>query len=220
MSPTAAPRRAVRSGARAFRLGVVVLLAGLVLLGWSVYDVGWRSPLDGVAAARAVADLRGQWSRGVDPLADRGTLAAGDPVAVVRIPALGEEELPLLVGTEEATLTGGLGWYDQTAAPGEVGNLAVAGLGQLRGPLADLVTLSAGDTVEVETRDSVHRYRLTEDPAATRAAATDTWVIQPVPGQPQVAPSAALLTLTTDAGPLHPDERTVAWAELTDTIVK
>lgn len=211
----AAPRR--RGHHAGFLTGLVLLVLALAALGWSAYDVLWRPPVDQEDAARTVADLRGHWALGVDPLAAVAELEAGDPVAIVRVPQLGDEEWPLLAGTDDATLVGGLGWYDQTAAPGEIGNLAIAGLGELRGPFADLGTLSTGDEVVVETRSAVFTYTITNEPADTVVAAADTWVIQPVPGQPEKAPTEALLTLTTDGGAFQSGTRTVAWATLTDT---
>lgn len=221
---TASPaRRALRTGRGlrpGFIVGLVILVGGLGAIGWSAYAVLWRPPVDARAATQAVADLRRQWADGVDPLEAVAELEPGAPVATARIPALGDEELLVLAGTDDAVLTRGLGWYDQTAAPGTVGNFALAGLGQLRGPLADLGALSAGDQVVVETRTAVFTYTLTNEPGDTVVADTDTWVIQPVPGHPETAPTEALLTLTTDGGAFQSGTRTIAWATLADTELK
>ena len=72
-------------------------------------------------------------------------------------------------------------------------------------------------SVVVETRDAVYTYELTNNPAEMTVKDTDTWVIQPVPGQPEVRPTEALITLTTCQDLFRSPDRTIAFGKLVDT---
>ncbi len=91
-------------------------------------------------------------------------------------------------------LQAGVGHYDGTALPGDVGNFAVAGhrttWGAPFNPIAELVD---GDAVVVETAEEFHVYRV----AATEIVLpTDVRVIAPVPSLPGEEPTEAWLTMT------------------------
>ena len=196
--------------------GVVLLVLGLGVLGWSSWDLFWNPLVDPHVAAAEASGLRSAWQQ---PAAgEPARPLPGEAVALMRIPRFGESfELPVLSGTDQTTLKRGLGWYDGTAGPGEIGNFAVAGHGGPTGPFAPIADLVAGDQVIVETRDTVFTYELTNHPADTTVKDTDTWVIQPVPGRPEVRPTEALLTLTTGQDLFRATARTVAFAELAST---
>lgn len=142
----------------------------------------------------------------------------GHAVALLRIPKFGADfEQPVLAGTDQPTLKRGLGWYAGSAAPGEVGNFAVAGHRGSKGPFAPIMELAVGDQVIVETRTAVYTYELTNNPADLTVKDTETWVLQPVPGRPEVKPTEALLTLTTCQDLFHSDDRTIGFAKLVST---
>ena len=222
-----APRYAARRAARPLRspawwaltLGAVAFLViGLGALGWSVYELLLNPPVDQQASAQQRAALRQAWESGATA---SPTVQPGEAVALLRIPRLGDDfEQVVLAGTAPAVLRRGLGWYDGTAAPGEIGNFAVAGLRGTRGPFAALGDLRAGDQVIVETRTSVYTYELTNNPAELTVRDTDTWVIQPVPGRPEVKPTEALITLTTSQALFRSDDRTVAFGRLVSAAQK
>ena len=224
MTADATPRRALadkRRGGRGLTIaGVVLLVVGLGALGWSSYDLFWNPLVDPHVAAAEASDLRQAWE--VEPAASESGEPArpvpGDAVALLRIPKFGDAfEQPVLAGTDQPTLKKGLGWYDGTAVPGEVGNFAVAGHRGATGPFAPIMDLVAGDQVVVETRDAVYTYELTNNPAEMTVKDTDTWVIQPVPGQPEVRPTEALITLTTCQDLFRSPDRTIAFGKLVDT---
>ena len=224
MTADATPRRALadkRRGGRGLTIaGVVLLVVGLGALGWSSYDLFWNPLVDPHVAAAEASDLRQAWE--VEPAASESGEPArpvpGAAVALLRIPKFGDAfEQPVLAGTDQPTLKKGLGWYDGTAAPGEVGNFAVAGHRGATGPFAPIMDLVAGDQVVVETRDAVYTYELTNNPAEMTVKDTDTWVIQPVPGQPEVRPTEALITLTTCQDLFRSPDRTIAFGKLVDT---
>ncbi len=214
-SASRAPRRAVRRRGRvATWIPIAFLVPLLGLFGWSAYDLYLAPAVDPAASAQQVAALRQSWDAGPrDPL----LAAPGEAVAILRIPALGGREYPVLVGTSDDVLALGVGWYEGTAAPGEVGNFAVAGHRGLSGPLSRLDELPAGAEIVVETQAATHTYVLDSAPGLTRVAASDTWVVQPVPGEPELRPTRALITLTTAGDLVASDARLVATGPLADT---
>lgn len=216
-----APRRAAppRRGSRVLTwLGVVLLVAGLGVLGWVGYEVLWNPLVDPAASRAAIADLRAEWETEEDA---EFKPIPGHAMGLLRIPAFGETfEEPVLVGTTDEILARGLGWYEGTAKPGEVGNFAVAGHRGARGPLAPMPTLHKGDKVVVETRDAVYTYAVTNEPGETMVMNTDTWVLDPVPGQPDAKPTEPLITITTCYNLFHSPRRMILFGALESTVKK
>jgi sortase A len=89
----------------------------------------------------------------------------------------------------------GIGHYPGTAMPGQVGNFALAAHRVTSGkPFNAIADLQVGDALVVETAVGWYIYRVTE---TTIVLPTETSVIAPVPGQPGVEPTSAMITLTT-----------------------
>ncbi len=88
-----------------------------------------------------------------------------DPLAVLRIPKIGLE-VAVLEGTDDFTLNRAVGHIEDTAKPGEKGNVGIAGHrdGFFRG-LKDVVK---GDTMELETVAGRQTYRV-----------DDIWIVKP-----------------------------------------
>ena len=226
MTADATPRRALpekggRRGRGLTLAGVVLLLLGLGALGWSGYELFWKPSVDPAVTTSLTAELRQEWQAGPTASGKEAEVARpmpGEAVALLRVPKLGESfEHVVLAGTDGTSLDRGIGWYEGTSAPGEVGNFAVSGRGVVTGPLARITDLVASDQVLVETREAVYTYELTNNPAETIVKDTDTWVIQPVPGKPEVRPTESLITLTTSHDLIRTDARTVAFGTLVST---
>lgn len=204
--------------------GVLCLVLGLGALGWSSYDLFWNPLVDPQVAATEASDLRQEWAAPAPAAGPAGQPARpvpGDAVALLRVPRFGADfEQPVLAGTDNATLKKGLGWYDGTAAPGEVGNFAVAGHRGTRGPFAPIMELRVGDQVIVETRTAVFTYELTNNPEDLTVKDTETWVLHPVPGKPEVRPSEALITLTTCQDLFRSPDRAIGFGRLVQTQTK
>ena len=108
----------------------------------------------------------------------------GKAIALLRIPTFGKDfEVPILSGIDDGTLGRGIGHFEQTAMPGEVGNFSLAGHRVTHGqPFAKLLELKSGDQIVVETREATYTYSLDTPPKELTVKANETWVTDPVPG--------------------------------------
>ncbi|MGY4719375.1 class E sortase [Naumannella huperziae] len=202
-------------------VGVLLLVIGLGCLGY----IGWQYFGTNVVSQRAFSEertnLREQWKQpDSDPVtSEPGAAVPGDAVALMRIPKLGDDyEVPVLKGTDPGTLARGLGWYEETAQPGEVGNFAVAGHRVTHGePFAKLLELEVGDTVVVETRKAIYTYTITQAPKDVTVKDSETWPLDPVPGKSGQKPTEAILTLTTCTDLFRSPDRSIGFADLTNT---
>lgn len=79
-------------------------------------------------------------------------------LAVLRIPQV-NVVAPVLEGTDEFTLNRGVGHIHGTAGPNDTGNFAIAG--HRDGFFRALKDISIGDTVEIELRERLVLYRVT-----------------------------------------------------------
>lgn len=221
-----APRRSV-----ATVLGVLLLVAGLACLGWVGYQYVGTDVVAHRAYDRESEGLRGQWAS--EPPAPNPTASTdgtgpsaaqvpGTALALLRIPRFGDDfEVPLLAGTDLTDLAHGVGHYDGTAGPGEIGNFAVAGHRVTHGqPFAKLLTLRQGDQVVVETRKAVFTYVMDTSPDDLTVKETAGWVLDPVPDRSSASPTRALITLTTCQDLFHSPDRSVGFGHLESTLDK
>lgn len=220
-SHVAEPRRRVSPLAV---VGLVLLAATLAVTGfiaWQVYGTTW---LARDAAARSVDELRGQWAAATPTAPDEQgeppaevVPAAGEVAWILRIPSL-DLEWPIAAGVDDDLLTSAIGWYPSTALPGQVGNFALAGLRLTHGaPFADLLSLEVDDEVIIETPLASYTYRVTLPPSELTVHRDDSWVLEPVPGKPDLAPTEALLTLTTHEDLIDTPDRSVGFGVLENT---
>lgn len=136
---------------------------------------------------------------------------------LLRIPAF-SAEWPIIAGVEETDLNRGVGWYPSSARPGQLGNFALAGNCLTEGePFRRLLELRQGDEVVVETRSATFTYEIVSAPAELTVDATDSWVLDPVPGHTDVIPHQALITLTTCEDLFPTQDRAVGFGALTAT---
>jgi sortase A len=203
-------------------LGIGLLVAGLTCLGW----VGFQYFGTNIVSERAFDTeserLRAKWSEESrsDPEGRQQVSAVpGEAIALLRIPAFGPDyEIPILNGTDLSILSKGVGHYSSTAAPGQIGNFAVAGHRVTNGqPFARLLDLKQGDEIIVETREAIYTYVLDDSPRQLTVRDTDTWVIDPVPGKPDVKPTQPLITLTTCQDLFRSADRSIGFGHLIST---
>lgn len=189
--------------------GELLISAGLVLLLFVAYQLVWTN-VEAQREQNSVSNaIRDQWQRPTQSTATAEKPAAGQKTtgeqkpsdfgqgfAFMYIPRLGEKwSVPVLNGVGLDVLARGIGHYPGTALPGQVGNFAVAGHRATHGePFAYLDRVKPGDVVIVETRKRWLRYVID---GTKIVLPTDVWVIDPVPGKPDVVPTEKLITLTT-----------------------
>jgi sortase A len=212
---------------------LTVTVAILMVL-FVVYHVWWTSHL----ATRAADDLRSgleqSWEQDpgpgtVNPVIDvdlvpdgddvqppNVDVPLGDPFAMVYIPRLRSKTwaTPVINGVDDASLAKGVGYYPGTAAPGEIGNFALAGHRATNGePLRDIDQLRAGDLVIVRTREAWFTYSLDRDQIVSPQ---DVWVIDPVPFRNEGQLLGRRITLTTCHPRWSSEQRWVWWGSLVE----
>ncbi|MGI3783814.1 MAG: class E sortase [Janthinobacterium lividum] len=212
-------------------VGIVLLAAGLACLGWVGYQYFGTDVVSRRSFERETGGLRQQWQSpaAADPSTTSttsGTASAthvpGSAIALLRIPRFGDDyEVPVVAGTALKDLSRGVGHYDGTADPGQIGNFALAGHRITHGqPFSKLLTLRKGDKVVVETREAVFTYVMDTSPAGRTVEETAGWVLDPVPDQPGATPTQALITLTTCQDLFHSPDRSVGFGHLESTRTK
>jgi sortase A len=196
--PLSPGRRVVRT------IGEILITLGVVLLLFSVYQLFWTNVSADLATQQVTDQIRNDWQIGQHgttagapgSAATPQTFNPGQGFALLHIPRLGAGWVrPIVEGVALDDLKKGVGHYPETAAPGEIGNFAVAGHRATNGePFRALDLLRPGDPVIVETADSWFVYTVN----TTRIVApTHVSVLLPVPDQPGVKPTKAIITLTT-----------------------
>jgi sortase A len=203
-------------------VGVALLLVGLSCLGWVAYQYVGTNLIAEHTFRTEASRLRAQWieDQKTDPQGlEQPSKRSGDSIGLLRIPALGGAyEVPIVNGTELTVLGKGVGHYSSTAQAGQIGNFAIAGYRVTHGqPFAKLHDLDSGDEIIVETRDATYTYVLDEPPRQLTVKDTDTWVIDPVPGKPELKPTQAMITLTTCPDLFHSTKRSVGFGHLIRT---
>jgi sortase A len=168
---------------------------GIAAVGlWSLLSVsgavGARRELQRFAASQPAAapapsapDQR-LWSAArVRAWLDTQTGPSPPPLAVLRIPGI-DLEVAVLEGTDDWTLNRAVGHIEGTANPGDAGNSGIAG--HRDGFFRGLKDVHAGDTLELEMRDAIQRYRVER-----------TWIVEPDDVSvldPTAAPAITLVT--------------------------
>ncbi|MFB4307433.1 class E sortase [Actinomadura sp. GTD37] len=131
----------------------------------------------------------------------------------LRVPKFGSSyRYTVVEGVGVADLRKGPGHYPGTAAPGEIGNMAIAGhRTTYGGPFERNGELVRGDEILIDTATTTYAYTVTHK-TVVRPNRTD--VTSPVPGKPGRRPRAAMLTLTTCHPKFSAAYRLVVFAEL------
>lgn len=213
--------------------GELLITVGVLLLLFVAYQLLWTNVTAQRAADQVASDLQSSWAEPSSPTgSDDGDDAEpgddtpearpeiGAAFALMYIPRLSDKVwgMPVLESVELSDLARGIGHYPTTQLPGEKGNFAVAGHRATNGePLRDIDRLQIGDKVFVETQDSWFEYTLRRDQIVSPQ---DTWVIDPVPGDPGTTPTERLLTLTTCNPRWGSTTRWIWWGDLTTSYDK
>lgn len=201
----ARPRRRVAAAVVGV-LGELLLTAGALLGLYVVWELWWTDVAAGATHAETVEEFEAEAPASsalvAAPRHDAPPIVAVPPegtvFALLRVPRWGEDYVvPIAEGVDRSRVldTVGIGHYPATAMPGEIGNFAVAGHRQSHGkPFLAIDALQPGDALVVETGEAWHVYRVTSSAIVSPTAVE---VVAPWPGQPGVAPTEAVITLTT-----------------------
>ena len=197
-------------------IGELLITLGVLLGLFVVWQLWWTDVVAEREQAQVVEDLDWAWTpdrplpspeptetptppaerRDEAPVLDEP--AHGTTFATLHVPRWGIDYVrPITEGTSKGDILDvlGLGHYEGTAMPGALGNFAVAGHRVTYGkPLNRIEELQAGDPLVVQTEQAWYVYRVTE---ALVVYPHQVEVILPVPSQPDVAPTEAVMTLTT-----------------------
>jgi LPXTG-site transpeptidase (sortase) family protein len=204
--------------------GEVLITFGLIVLLFAAYELWGKSAIVDAHQNDLQRQLDQTWATAptvsptepsAGPLPAPANLpkpANGKVIAALFIPRMNKHWV-VVQGVTPADIRYAPGHYPNTALPGQVGNFSVAGH---RTPAIfwDLDQLRAGDPVVVETADSWYIYKVVGSEVVTPNAVQ---VIAPVPNQPGVPPTTAMLTMTTCNPKLRNYQRLIVHAELART---
>lgn len=218
-----APRRRRRARLSPLTvIGELLLLGGLGVLGYIVWQP-WHTGLTVTAkqVELSAADSA-RWAE-AETVPWDGTIpvtAQPEPAevfAVLHVPAFGTTYANRVAETTDwwSVLNldeKGIGRYEMTQLPGEVGNMALAGhrSGPLINSFREVMNLRVGDPLFVETADGWYTYRFR---SIEYVLPTETDVLNPFPRLEGEPGEDRILTLTT----CHPklagsDERAIAYS--------
>ncbi len=198
--------------------GELLITFGLIVLLFAGYEVWGKSAIVEAHQDDLNRQLEQQWAQpGSDPTVSPSgppspvaKPANGAVIASVHIPRM-KKKWAVVQGVTPADIRYAPGHYPDTAMPGQIGNFSMAAH---RTPAIwwDLDQLKPNDPVVVKTADVWYVYRVTGHEIVLPTAVQ---VVAPVPNKPGVAPTKALLTMTTCNPKFNNYQRLVVHAELT-----
>jgi sortase A len=215
-------------------VGELAITAGVILLLFVVWELGVVGITANRAQAATVESLERQFRQSPTPgptppptgAATSTSTATSSPAptttaqipttdafAILRIPRLGTGwAKPVYEGVGADVLAEGIGHYQSTQLPGQVGNVGLAGHRAGHGnPLIDIDTIRPGDPIVVETGAGYTVYKAVRSEIVPP---TDVAVLAPVPGQPGTTPTQAWLTLTSCEPKYGSTNRFIVFAQL------
>lgn len=178
----------------------------------TLQSVSWSDPAAGSNGNGTTTIAKAQEG---DPPAEPENPQYGDLIAQVYIPRFGSGwHRNLVEGTTLEQLNRhGLGRYQTSQLPGQVGNFAFAGHRNGYGqPLGDVDKLQTGDAIIVRTEHYWYVYHYTRYEIVLP---TDTYVISANPENPGAEPTKRMITMTT-CEPKYstPTHRWISYGEL------
>lgn len=199
-------RKVFASLAELFFTASALVLLFLIYQLWFTTEV---AKLEQAAVADRLTALMGAApeSEVSDPVAEVIATSDLSGVGLLYIPALKDQVwgLPIISGTNNRALAQGVGHYQKTELPGQVGNFAIAGHRATDGePFAYFEKLKAGDLVYVQTTAGWFTYQLVQD---QKILETEVWVLD---DDPIGLGEQKLITLTT-CDPRWNSTRRWAW---------
>lgn len=204
-------------------LGETLITIGLILFLFVAWQLWWTNIEADKIQGQTVSNLAQEFQASApEPPADASTdnppvpapPLEGNAFGIIYIPRFGQDySRPIAEGTGSDVLdTLGLGHYNSTAGPGEIGNFALAGHRQTNGKVLDLVEeLQQGDHIYIQTIDGYYTYTVYHSHIVLP---NQVEVIAPNPHDPGSEPTERLLTLTTCHPRYGDTERYIVHAKL------
>jgi sortase A len=167
-------------------LGTLMILGGLLTLGWAVLVWQWQDPFTWVYTHRQQSRLSAQLDRELARFQPAASPARSDSLAAVRREVAGEAtryrktvrrgeaigrltigriglKIVLVDGTDHESLKKGPGLYDQSAVPGQGQLVYVAGhRTTYLAPFAHIDELRPGDFLTIEMPYATFKYAVTQ----------------------------------------------------------
>lgn len=184
-------------------LGELMITLGVLLLLFVGWQLWWTDLTSNHTQAGIARDLNKDWDAGNankkgstdDPPAVLQP-GPGKPFALIHVPRFGSQwdPRPVLEGTTLDILEEGVGHYSETAMPGGVGNVSLAGHRVTYGrPFFQIQEMVKGDSIVLETREGWYTYKMTDSQIVSPKQVE---VIAAVPNEPEAAARQRYLTLT------------------------
>jgi sortase A len=126
---------------------------------WSTRSSSSRMPADSSHRNLAIPDFRFWSQKRIEAYQASLMAPLQRPLGVLRISAI-NLEVPVLEGTDDLTLNRAVGHIDGTPAPGETGNVGIAG--HRDGFFRALRDIHSGDTIDLFTEKGNSRYVVDE----------------------------------------------------------
>ncbi len=205
-------------------LGELLITAGILIGLFVLWQIWWTDIEANRAQDAAIVEMLDQWevpgsaigTPRTDPPPEFAPVTGeGEILGIMRIPRFGNDHAYTIAeGTnlERVLDTGAFGHYEDTAYPGAVGNFATAAHRQTYGaPMRGVADLQIGDPIIVETAQAYLVYEVSE---SYIVSPSESEVVLPVPGHPEIEPTQRLLTITTCHPPFVSNQRWIIHAKL------
>lgn len=209
-------------------LGELLITVGMIVLLFVVWQLWVNDAIEGAANNESGLELSQQWDQSApaepaapdEPATPPGEIpvaappAEGEEMGVLWVPRFGSDYHVRMAGGTSRSVTLdpiGIGHYEQSEMPGEVGNTAYAAhrTGYGGAPFYEIAELRAGDPIIIETRDGWYTYRFRN---LEYVQPSQTGVLSDVPREVATPAGERYLTLTS-CSPKHTiNERIIAYA--------
>jgi sortase A len=197
--------------------GEVLITLGLVIVLFAVYEVYGKASAIQSHQSVLSQQLNQTWAQPA-PAAPAATkpsspgVVPGTAIARLYIPVM-KLHWVVVEGVALDDIQYAPGHYPGTAMPGQIGNFSIAGH-RIPPLFWNLQEVQPGDQIVVQTKDDWYVYRVTANEIVTPHSIE---VVAPTPDHIGVAPTKAMLTLTTCNPKWNDYQRMVVHAELVKT---
>lgn len=202
-------------------IGEILITIGLFLLLYIVWQLWWstfrisgdlRDSVNGFELSFPGPANYTEERRTDDPPLVEG-LAEGDMYGILHVPGWGWDRIPIAEGVSTWVLNAGYaGHYPDTQSVGQMGNFGIAAHRRTFGDtFLNIHTLEKEDPLVVETDKAFIVFRKVDDKVVLPS---ETWVLDPVPGEVGVEPTKRIMTMTTCHPMYGNTERYIVWSEM------